>query len=200
MATLYQKDGTAVELPDNYSELPQKLTEAESRIGELEKEVNPNWREARQRMTELEKESEALKALNAQGKTLNEKGEVVPLAQPLNPEQVQEHARTAARQEIMSERIASTLSRFDEAQRKVIQQEFDMLSAAKPVTTMEDLESTMARAIHLSQMPTKTNPLSDALGVHGAAPRHDEETKEPSATVQGLADSMGLNIKTKENS
>lgn len=170
--------------------------EYDTRIKDLEEDSNPNWKEAREKMKVQEAK---IQALEASGKTINDAGEVVDL-QPksLTMEEVDARAREIARSEQINYRKEEMFSNYDEEERKVIEHNFNKLTAGEDLN-LSNMQTFVSQAEMLAN-PNRENPVRRAMsatpGTAGAGA--GAESFSDSEAGKGLADQMGLKYFNKK--
>jgi hypothetical protein len=170
--TLYKEDGSPVEVPTTEeieAQTEQKLGETkaeyDNRIAEIEKDVNPNWREARKTMAEQETK---IKALESQGKTINEKGEIVDLNRTLTMQDVERISEEKAQAVALSQIKGTLLSKYDAETRPVVEKYFNKLTQGEKLddSNISTFISDAERAAGLSSSKNRAPVFSGQSPIH----------------------------------
>lgn len=180
-------------------DLAQKVGETkaefESRIQELEERpASKNFRALEDKAKSWEAKA---KALESQGKELNDKGEIVDLNPKISYEDIENRARAAARDEQLNFRKEEFLSQYDEETRKVVEHNYNKLTAGEQITI-----ANMGQFIDQAEMlsiPNRGNVVRNAVTAsRGTVPNKAEPVNFAETEAgKGLAEEMGLRYATK---
>ena len=172
--TIVTEDGSTMDVPTE-EELKalqtsaSQATELQKQVDELNKlkedyekdPVQKNWNAIRAKTERMEA------ALKAQGKTVDENGNVSEPPSALTSEEIEEKARKAARSEMVGQQKRNLLARYDDEQRKLVEHYLNKLTTGEEVN-MDNLEKFVQEAEVLA-IPNKLN--KSAPFVAGQPPR-----------------------------
>jgi hypothetical protein len=150
-----------LEVGDNVTE---KLEDLKTRVKELKEAESPDWRALRQKANSLEV---LVKNLTAQGKEINNDGEIVEKKQ-LDASEIAEQAKLAARQELITEKIEDTLEGYNEDERKVIDHYYKKLSAGEEVS-LKSVDKFLKEAIKLANVDENVSAAKKSISRIGSS-------------------------------
>jgi len=198
--TVKNEDGTEEEKEFfSAEEIDTKVNETkeewETKVKELEENSDPNWKEARATM---KTQAERIKTFEESGKTINDAGEVVDSApKALTPEESEIKMREITRTEQVNLRKEEHLNQYDEETRKVVEHNFNKLTAGEEVN-MNNMQTFIDQA-ELLAIPGKGNPVRKAMvSTSGVAADGVKENFAETDGGKALAESMGLKFINKK--
>ncbi len=199
---LYDKDGNAVEVPDDdevksLREQAEAKTKLEKELEEAKAAADPDWAKTRSIIKGQEREIARLRKLEEQGKTVNDKGEVVDFKPSFSAQEIEERANVAGRRaavgQMVDERKEEYLGGLDDEKRKVVLHLFDKFSAGEEMTPRK-VDEYMGMAMRAMDI-RHDSPASRAAAASGRSMKPDGRPEESFAdTERGktLAGNIGL--------
>lgn len=182
-----------LEVGDNVTE---KLEDLKTRVKELKEAESPDWRALRQKANSLES---LVKNLTAQGKEINPQGEIVEKT-TLNPSEIEQSARLAARQELIQEKIEDTLEGYGEDERKVIDHYYKKLSAGEEVS-LKSVDKFLKEAIKLANVDENVSAAKKSIGRIGSSastPSRGGKNFAESDAGKEVLSMMGIKLEDKK--
>jgi hypothetical protein len=169
----------------------------QEKIKELKEGVNPHWGETRKQIKMLEKTIEVLKA---QGKTIDENGNIVD-HKGQDIEEMKKAAREEARKELILDRIEDSLDVYDEEEKKVINHYFKKLTAGEELT-VKNVEEFIDKAIKASGLGVKqvdeAKRSINRIGSKSSGGSGGNKSFAESDTGKNLLKMMNINIDDKK--
>jgi coenzyme F420-reducing hydrogenase alpha subunit len=147
----------------------EQATELQKQVDELSKlketyekdPVQKNWNAIRAKTERMEA------ALKAQGKTVDDEGNVIEQPKSITAEEIEEKARKAARSEMVGQQKRNLLAKYDDEQRKLVEHYLNKLTAGEEIN-IDNLEKFVQEADILAN-PNQT--AKSAPFVAGQPPR-----------------------------
>lgn len=174
--------------------LEEKQKEWEQEKAILEESINPNWKEARSKMSIMEKK---LQALESQGKTLDDNGQVVDLNRSLTQEDIDKRATEIVNQQFLQSRINDRLRGLDDQTKEVVKTYYNKLTTGEEVT-LDNVDKYLTDAARMAS-PDPLNPIMSKMGQSSSAGFNQTYKPEQGGYAESqegkeLAELMGLPI------
>lgn len=182
-----------LEVGDNVTE---KLEDLKTRVKELKEAESPDWRALRQKANSLEA---LVKNLTAQGKEINPQGEIVE-KKTLNASEIEQSARLAARQELITEKIEDTLEGYSEDERKVIDHYYKKLSAGEEVD-LKSVDKFLKEAIKLANVDENVSAAKKSISRIGSSASNPTQGGKNFAETdagKNVLNMMGIKLEDKK--
>lgn len=173
-------------------DLEQIRQEHEAKIKEIQGSSSAeNFRALREKADSWEKRA---KALEANGKTIDEEGNIVDFEQKFSMKDVEERARQIARSEQLTLRREEFLSRYDDETRKVVEHNYNKLVSGEEVT-MGNMGTFFSQAEMLAR-PGGSNQIRQAFSQSRGSASVDSNKNDFADSDEGknIASMMGLKI------
>ncbi|NCU43342.1 hypothetical protein EOL72_03285 [Candidatus Falkowbacteria bacterium] len=182
-----------LEVGDNVTE---KLEDLKTRVKELKEAESPDWRALRTRANRLDA---IVKNLTAQGKEINNDGEIVEKKQ-LDASEIAEQAKLAARQELIQEKIEDTLEGYSEDERKVIDHYYKKLSAGEEVD-LKSVDKFLKEAIKLANVDENVSAAKKSISRIGSSasnPTRGGKNFAETDAGKNVLNMMGIKLEDKK--
>lgn len=182
-----------LEVGDNVTE---KLEDLKTRVKELKEAESPDWRALRTRANRLDA---IVKNLTAQGKEINNDGEIVEKKQ-LDASEIAEQAKLAARQELITEKIEDTLEGYNDDERKVIEHYYKKLSAGEEVS-LKSVDKFLKEAIKLANVDENVSAAKKSIGRIGSSastPSQGGKNFAETDAGKNVLNMMGIKLEDKK--
>lgn len=150
-------------------------------LRDLQLSANPNWRAARQAMDRMKE------ALRGKGLEVDDEGNIKSPQQQISPEDIENRARNAARNEIVNQHKEALLGKYDPETRKVVEDYYGKLIAGQELT-IGNVEKVMRDAEKLA----RPESVSTGFDIRGGAPRIQHEPKSYADTPEGQEQARAL--------
>lgn len=182
-----------LEVGENVNE---KLEDLKTRVKELKEAESPDWRALRTRANRLDA---IVKNLTAQGKEINNDGEIVEKKQ-LDANEIAEQAKLAARQELITEKIEDTLEGYNDDERKVIEHYYKKLSAGEEVS-LKSVDKFLKEAIKLANVDENVSAAKKSISRIGSSASNPSQGGKNFAETdagKNVLDMMGIKLEDKK--
>ncbi len=158
----------------------EKLEELKEKVKELKEAENPNWKSLREKSKSMEK---FIATLKAEGKTVNDEGKIVE-EKALDIESVKREAITAARQELIEEKLEATLGEIKKEDREVVMHYYNKLTAGEDVN-LKNVSKFLNEALELSKVKTETSDAKKSISRIGSSYTPESGDKNFADTDRG---------------